>query len=87
MTTGMAETYKNIGKIRNHGIEFSVNANILQTKDWTWSAYANLTWNENEVVKLSTDEPIEYTFQIIEEGRPYTQFKMKEYAGVDRETG
>ena len=87
MTTGMAETYKNIGKIRNHGIEFSVNANILQTKDWTWSAYANLTWNKNEVVKLSTDEPIEYTFQIIEEGRPYTQFKMKEYAGVDRETG
>ena len=87
MTTGMTETYKNIGKIRNHGIEFSVNANILQTKDWTWSAYANLTWNENEVVKLSTDEPIEYTFQIIEEGRPYTQFKMKEYAGVDRETG
>ena len=87
MTTGMTETYKNIGKIRNHGIESSVNANILQTKDWTWSAYANLTWNENEVVKLSTDEPIEYTFQIIEEGRPYTQFKMKEYAGVDRETG
>ena len=87
MTTGMTETYKNIGKIRNHGIEFSVNANILQTKDWTWSAYANLTWNENEVVKLSADEPIEYTFQIIEEGRPYTQFKMKEYAGVDRETG
>ena len=87
MTTGMTETYKNIGKIRNHGIEFSVNANILQTKDWTWSAYANLTWNENEVVKLSTDEPIEYPFQIIEEGRPYTQFKMKEYAGVDRETG
>ena len=87
MTTGMTETYKNIGKIRNHGIEFSVNANILQTKDWTWSAYANLTWNENEVVKLSTDEPIEYTSQIIEEGRPYTQFKMKEYAGVDRETG
>ena len=87
MTTGMTGTYKNIGKIRNHGIEFSVNANILQTKDWTWSAYANLTWNENEVVKLSTDEPIEYTFQIIEEGRPYTQFKMKEYAGVDRETG
>ena len=87
MTTGMTETYQNIGKIRNHGIEFSVNASILQTKDWTWSAYANLTWNENEVVKLSTDEPIENTYQIIEEGRPYTQFKMKEYAGVDRETG
>ena len=87
MTTGMSETYQNIGKIRNHGIEFAVNANIIQSKDWTWTAYANLTWNQNEVMKLSTDDPIEYTFQIIEEGRPYTQFKMKEYAGVDSETG
>lgn len=87
MTTGMSETYQNIGKIRNHGIEFAVNANIIQSKDWTWSAYANLTWNQNEVMKLSTDDPIEYTYQIIEEGRPYTQFKMKEYAGVDSETG
>lgn len=87
MTTGMSETYQNIGKIRNHGIEFAVNANIIQSKDWTWTAYANLTWNQNEVMKLSTDDPIEYTFQIIEEGCPYTQFKMKEYAGVDSETG
>ena len=39
MTTGMSETYQNIGKIRNHGIEFSVNANInnlfvIASKKW-----------------------------------------------------
>lgn len=87
MTTGISVVYQNVGKIRNRGIEFSVNANIIQTKDWNWTAYANLTWNQNEVLKLSTDDPIEYTYQIIEEGRPYTQFKMKEYAGVDPENG
>lgn len=42
---------------------------------------------QNKIIKLSTDEPIEYTYQIIEEGRPYRQFYMKEYAGVDRENG
>ena len=87
MTTGIAQTYQNIGKIRNRGIEFSVNASIIQKADFNWNVFANLTWNKNEVVKLSTDDPLEYTFQIIEEGRPYTQFYMKEYAGVDRETG
>ena len=87
MTTGISETYQNIGKIRNRGIEFSVNANIFRNSDWDWNVYANLTWNKNEVIKLSTDDPLEYTFQIIEEGRPYTQFYMKEYAGVDTETG
>lgn len=87
MTTGLATTYQNIGKIRNRGIEFSVNASLMQQKDFTWNIFANLTWNKNRVIKLSTDEPLEYTFQIIEQGRPYSQFYMKEYAGVDRETG
>jgi len=30
---------------------------------------------------------VEYTYQILEEGRPFTQFYTQEYAGVDRETG
>ena len=87
MTTGISEVYQNIGKIRNRGVEFSVNAALMQRKDFSWNFFANLTWNKNEVIKLSTDDPLEYTFQIVEEGRPYTQFYMKEYAGVDRETG
>ena len=87
MTTGLSKTYKNIGSIRNYGVEFSVNASLLQNSDWNWNVFANLTWNKNKVIKLSTDKPLEYTFQIIEQGRPYSQFYMKEYAGVDRETG
>lgn len=87
MTTGQTSVYQNIGSIRNRGLEFSVNATVMQKRDFTWTAYANLTWNQNRVVKLSTDEPIEDTYSIIEEGRPYRQFYMKEYAGVDRETG
>ncbi|WP_455673496.1 SusC/RagA family TonB-linked outer membrane protein [Phocaeicola sp.] len=87
MTTGLSKTYQNIGSIRNHGVELAVNASIIQNSELTWSAYANLTWNKNEVVKLSTPEPIESTYSIIEEGHPYRQFYMKEYAGVDRETG
>ena len=87
MTTGLAETYKNIGSIRNRGIEVAVNSSIIQNSELTWNVYANLTWNKNEVVKLSTPDPIESTYAIIEEGRPYRQFYMKEYAGVDHETG
>ena len=87
MTTGISKTYQNIGSIRNRGIEISVNASIIQSKDLNWSLFANLTHNKNEVIKLSTDDPLEYTFQIIEQGHPYSQFYMKEYVGVDHETG
>ncbi len=85
-TTGMSSTMKNIGAIRNSGWELSVNANIFNRRDFTWNAYANFSWNKNEVVRLN-GEPIEGTYSIIEEGRPYNQFKMKEWAGVDYETG
>ena len=87
MTTGLDVVYQNIGSIRNRGVELSLNTSIIQSSDFTWNLYGNLTWNQNRIIKLSTDEPIEYDFQIIEEGRPYRQFYMKEYAGVDSENG
>ena len=87
MTTGVSKTYQNIGSIRNRGLEFSINTSIIQNNDLNWNFFANLTWNKNEVIKLSTDDPLEYTYQIIEQGHPYSQFYMKEYVGIDHETG
>ncbi len=86
MTTGMTSFYKNIGKIRNRGIEVGINGVAFTNRDLTVSLFANLTWNQNRVIKLA-DGSIESTYTIIEEGRPYRQFLMPEYAGVDRETG
>ena len=85
-TTGLSSTMQNIGAIRNSGWELSVNANIFSRRDFTWNAYANFSWNKNEVVRLN-GEPIEGDYYIIEEGYPYNQYKMKEWAGVDSETG
>lgn len=87
MTTGLDVVYQNIGSIRNRGVEFSLNTSLIQSSDFTWNLYGNFTWNQNRIIKLSTDEPIEYDIQIIEEGRPYRQFYMKEYAGVDPKNG
>ncbi len=87
MTTGLTNVYQNIGSIRNRGVELSVNGSIIQNNELTWTAYANMTYNQNRIVKLSTPDPIESTYTIIEEGRPYRQFYMKEYAGVDQATG
>jgi len=85
-TTGLSSYYKNIGKIRNTGIELGVNGTVFNNRDVNVNAFVNLTWNKNKVIKLA-DGSVMSSFQIIEEGRPYRQFYMKEYAGVDRETG
>lgn len=86
LTTGMSSATKNIGMIRNRGVELSFDGVIYQNRDFVWSAYANATFNRNKVIKLNGD-PIEGTYTMIEEGHPYRQWYMVEYAGVDRETG
>ena len=85
-TTGLGSWYKNIGKIRNRGIEFGVNGTAFYTNDVAVNVFANITWNRNEVIKLA-DGSVESTYTIIEEGRPYRQFYMPEYAGVNPENG
>ncbi len=87
MTSGTTTMMQNVGTIRNRGIEFAVNATVMQKRDFRWNAYANITYNQNRVIKLATDDPIESDVTIIEEGRPFRQFYMKEWAGVEYETG
>jgi TonB-linked SusC/RagA family outer membrane protein len=86
-TTGSASTMQNVGEMRNTGFEAVIGYIPVKTKDIMWSLSLNITHNKNEIVKLSTDKPIESTYTIREVGRPYYSFKMKEYAGVDPETG
>ncbi len=86
LTTGMESTWQNIGKIRNRGIELGLRGVVFANKDMSVSLFGNLTFNQNKVIKLANGS-IESSYTIIEEGRPYRQFLMREYAGVDAETG
>lgn len=42
----------NAGEINNKGIEVSVNATPVKTKDWTWNINANWSLNKNKLVSL-----------------------------------
>lgn len=86
MTTGLESLYQNIGKIRNRGIEFGFNGTLFYTNDVALNAFANITWNQNKILKLANGTE-EYTYQILEEGHSYRQFYTKEFAYVDQETG
>lgn len=46
----------NVGKMKNTGVEVTINAVPIQTKDWNWSTSINLSHNKNEVVSVSNDE-------------------------------
>ena len=46
---------KNIGSMKNYGVEFSINAKPIVTKDFTWDVSYNISWNHNEISSLTED--------------------------------
>ncbi|MCR4921213.1 MAG: SusC/RagA family TonB-linked outer membrane protein [Bacteroidaceae bacterium] len=50
---GYTSSYANVGNMRNHGIEIEVRGDIIRTKDFTWSAYANMATNSNKITELA----------------------------------
>ncbi len=46
----------NVGNVDSQGIEFNIASTIIQTKDWTWEASFNATWQKMKVKNLSLVE-------------------------------
>ena len=87
----------NVGKITNTGIELTINATPVKTKDFTWDTTINLSHNKNTVNRLSNELFKVGTFeqgdpnvagvsgggftQRIIEGEPLGTFYTYEFAG------
>lgn len=50
--TNIIET--NIGNMDSKGLEMSLTAIPVKTKDWEWTVSGNFTWNTSEIKKLNT---------------------------------
>lgn len=89
----------NVGKITNRGIELTLNATPVKTKDFAWQTTLNLAHNKNKVNRLSNDiykvdrftqgDPnvagvsAEGYTQRIIEGEPLGTFYTFEFAGYN----
>ena len=50
--SGISNQLINAGNIQNAGIELSLNATPIETKDWTWDLTFNFTRNRSKIVEL-----------------------------------
>lgn len=55
-TTGFDSAMKNIGKVRNSGIEFTLNTTNIERKCFTWSTNFNIAFNRNKVLELAENQ-------------------------------
>jgi hypothetical protein len=80
----------NLGDIRNSGVEVTLGANIVRTKDFSWNIDANWTTQNNRITYLPGGE---YTFTSrvstykIAEGHSRWEFFMPTFAGINPDNG
>lgn len=83
----------NAASMYNRGIEFSLNARIIDRKDFSWSANFNITTQKNEVTALApgvteiigTTQLERTNLTVV--GQPIGSFFVVKTGGVDPQTG
>ena len=83
--TGYNRQTANNGKMTNQGFEVTVTPEIIRTKDLYWDVSFNLGYNKNEITYLPDGD--ELTSQATAVGYPYRNWYLREWAGVDSQTG
>jgi hypothetical protein len=83
--------------MKNYGVEFDVNANIIQARNFTWNVNANLTWYKNKITylpdaKLTTDSNYDGVldsfyngYQLYAKDKSIYEWFIPRYAGVSED--
>lgn len=91
LSYGSSGYYDNVGDMMNQGVELSLNADIIRTKNVKWSVSMNISHNQNEVTYLNEDNKgatmdghagYNSGTKFIGEGLPLYTWRLKKYAGV-----
>jgi len=85
-TTGLNSRIQNIGTMSNSGIEFSIAGDVIRTNEFVWTTNLNVSTFDNEFKKLPFEEQINGTKKF-EVGRSIYDFWLRDWIGVDSETG
>ncbi|AMM51303.1 TonB-dependent receptor [Rufibacter sp. DG15C] len=79
--------YRNIGRMVNDGLEFSVNGNVIETSAFTWNSSVNFSTQRNEVKELVEGQDIIGAYNIIRVGESFNSIYGYMYEGVNMSNG
>ena len=96
VSLGYSGYYDNIGDMRNQGIEFAFNYDLIRKQDMNWSVYFNATHYTNKITMLPAERKLSEVEgykgyasgnRFVGEGLALNTFYFKKYAGVEPTTG
>jgi TonB-linked SusC/RagA family outer membrane protein len=86
-TSGFSSATRNIGELKNEGIEITLNTVPVQTRDFKWDLDFNFAHNTNTVTSLPNAQDIVSGLFLIREGVALNTFYVREWYGVDPANG
>ena len=82
---GWSSILENNGQLRNSGVEITLDSRNIQKKNFNWETNFNISFMKSIVEKLDA-ENVSGNY-IYKEGYPIYSYYIREWAGVDPETG
>lgn len=52
LNTGYSTQFQNVGSTGNKGLEFTLQANIIQSRNFSWNSSFNISFNKNTILSL-----------------------------------
>jgi len=85
-TTGFSTIFTNVGSMKNEGVEFLLNYDIISKPDMLWSIGGNIAYNKTTILDLGGDEFIgTNTRQVV--GMSMYTYYLYDYYGVNPSNG
>ena len=72
-STGFQRQLRNSGSVENKGIEISVDALVINSKNFQWKTNANIAWNRNKILSLGGDLKEQFASNISTRDAPFIQ--------------
>lgn len=92
-TSGFTNYFTNVGNVENKGFEFQFTSQNITSNDkngFTWTTDANVSTNKNRVTALYGGQPIFGGVRSVNSaqvGQPLGEFFIRQFTGVDPQTG
>ncbi|WP_224744314.1 SusC/RagA family TonB-linked outer membrane protein [Pontibacter aquaedesilientis] len=78
---------RNIGRVYNDGIEFSISGTVIDKSNFSWNSNFNFSTQNNEVKELVDGRDIIFDYTIHREGESINSIYGYQYEGVNKVNG